>query len=81
MTVAVRAAGSVQECIQTCKKILASGPYYIPCAEYCGRRSMTDELEGFSIPSIYSSAPAQPINPGQFTTFFHLTLLLIKSVN
>ena len=50
-----------QQCIKKCEggKMLEQMPVAVRAAG-----SITDELEGFSIPSIYSSAPAQPIDPG-----------------
>jgi len=61
---------SVQECKARCT-ILAIGSSYLPaCLKTCERRGRkSDELQDFSTPSVYPSAPAQPINPGQF--FWH----------
>jgi hypothetical protein len=67
-TVAVRAAGSVQECISNRCTIFMLTPAYFPCVRNCqskGRK--TDDLEDFSN---FFSAPAQPISPGQFLQHF-----------
>jgi hypothetical protein len=61
-----QARETVQECKSRCT-IQLFNPTYYPCLRNCeqwGRKS--DELQDFSTPSVYASAPAQPINPGQF---------------
>jgi hypothetical protein len=81
--VAERQARGAQECIYNCA-IMYPAPFgltlFYSCKNNCEKQGRaTDEKEDFSIYS--SGAPAQPINPGQLTTFFPLFSMLIKSLN
>jgi hypothetical protein len=75
-SVLVRQARGVQECINKCTNDHTS-PFEISLLVLCNNRCVkrgrkTDEKEDFSI---FSSASAQPINPGQFTIFVHISTL------
>jgi len=84
MPVAVRQTRGAQECINDCY-MRYPGPFASAivsmCKNDCIRRGRkTDELEDFSIPSIYSSANAPPINPGQYFPPFSILFKILSWV-